>query len=173
MVERLTFIHEKANLSMKMKRNGGCWWLGVRFSACWPLLFTHLFGFLRGRRQALLHGMLKDTEQRTEETGKIIQIAAGVMWEVLNWGPRESSEEHPGSGCILVSAEVKRSFSKPAGHRSPESQCKFDWLHLFHFFKLNFTLSPIYLVFGLEKIIPCYSCISGTAGEAKHEDQRN
>lgn len=59
------------------------------------------------QRQALLCGMLKDMEQRTEETGKIIEIAAGVMCEVLSWGLRESSEEHPGSGCILVSEEVK------------------------------------------------------------------
>ena len=172
MVERLTFIHEKANLSMKMKRNGGWWWHGVRYSAYWPLLFTHLFGFLWSRRQTLLHGMLKDMEQKAEVTGKIIEIAAGDMWEVLNWRLRQSLE-HAGSGSIVVSEEVKSLSQNQQVTYHQESQCKFDWLHLFHFFKLNFTFSPIYLVFGLERMIPCYLCLSGTVGEAKHEDQKN
>lgn len=46
------------------------------------------------------------------------------------------------------------------------------WLVFSFFFKLNFTLHPTYLEFGLEKMIPCYSCILGMMDEAKHGDWR-
>lgn len=49
--------------------------------------------------------MLKDTEQGSEETGKIVEIASGVMWEVLNPGLRESLLQHLGSDCIFISEE--------------------------------------------------------------------
>lgn len=85
MAQVLSFISMKANLSVKIQKNGGCWWFAVRCSICWSLLFSYfLFFFEVG--DAHCCEMLKDMEQGTEETSKIIEIAAGVMWEVLDWG---------------------------------------------------------------------------------------
>lgn len=54
---------------------------------------------------------------------------------MLNWGLRENSQSIKGlSGHILVSEKVKTHFQKQPATYLQESQCKFDWFQLFHFF---------------------------------------
>lgn len=110
--------------------------------------------------------MLKDTKQSIQETCKIIEVTAGVPWEVS--ADTASSQQHQGSGCVFIGEEVDSS-SALAGHISPIKSMQMLLVLLFSLFTLDFTYYPIYLVFGLEKMISCYSCISRTMDE--HEDQ--
>lgn len=81
-----------------------------------PVGLCYLLFCLWSERQALLRGILKDMEQRTRETCKITDMAAGVTWEVLNW---ELKKVHNSiKGVALNFRGGKHSFSALEGHIS-------------------------------------------------------
>lgn len=75
------------------------------FLLCWPLFFTYLFAFLWSKGRVLLCEMLKNMEQGTRETDKIVETAARILWEVLKRRLRESLLQHPGSDCTFISED--------------------------------------------------------------------